>query len=98
MHPGMVIIASRGDLEMTIDAFAVSLDGYRFHPGMASWDGVAASLDGDRCIAGWWSLIPGGYHCIPGWRSIHLGMASKDGDRCTRGWRLQHPWMAIVSS
>ena len=25
MHPGMAI--------------AVSLDGYRFHPGMASWDG-----------------------------------------------------------
>ena len=101
-HPGMVIIASRGDLEMTIDA---SREGDRSIPGWLSFPfgdgflGWRRSIpDGDRCISGWWSLIPGGYHCIPGWRSIHHGMASKDGDRCTRGWRLQHPWMAIVLS
>ena len=59
MHPGMAIDTSRdgnrcipdGDLEMTIDAcrgmaIAVCLDGFRFHPGMASWDGA-------RSIPGW---------------------------------------------
>ena len=34
-------------------AIAVSLDGYRFHPGMALGMAIAASLDGDRCIPGW---------------------------------------------
>ena len=58
MHPGMAI--------------AISLDGYRFHPGMGSWDG----------IPGWRSLHPGmviddsrdGDRCIPGWRSMHPWM------------------------
>ena len=83
MHPGMAI--------------AVSLDGYRFHPGMASWDG-------DRSIPGWRSMHPemvinksrDGDRCIPGWRSMHPWMAidtpldgvaaSLDGDRCIPGW------------
>ena len=53
MHPGMAI--------------AVSLDGYRLHPRMASWNGERSipgwrlmhhgmvtdeSRDGDRCIGG----------------------------------------------
>ena len=55
------------------------------HLGMtidAPWDGgdryvpIAASVDGDRCIQGWWS-------CITGWLSLNPGMeidASQDGD------------------
>ena len=59
MHPGMAI--------------PLSLDGYRFHPGMEiaeSRDGIqgrrsmhpgmaiAASLDGDRFVLGWRSMYP----------------------------------------
>ena len=33
-------------------AIAVSLDGYRFHPGWLLEMAIAASLDGDRCIPG----------------------------------------------
>ena len=62
MHPGMAI--------------AVSLVGYRFHPGMAS-------LDGDPSIPGWRSMLPemvidesrDDDQCIPGWRSMHPLMA-----------------------
>ena len=80
MHPGMAI--------------AVSLDGYRFHPGMASWDG-------DRSIPGCGSMHPGmvidesrdGDRCIPGWRSMHPWIGS------LHHWMaLQHPWMAIDAS
>ena len=68
MHPGMAI--------------AVSLVGYRFHPGMAS-------LDGDHSIPGWRSMHPGmaidtsvdsdryttGWRrSIPEWRSMSPGI------------------------
>ena len=80
MHPRMVI--------------AVSLDGYRFHPGMASWDG-------DRSITGWRSIHPGmviaesrnGDQCILGRRSMHPWIA------IVHHWIVsKHPWMAIDAS
>ena len=66
---------------------AVSLDGYRFDPGMASWRG-------DRSIPEWRSMHPGividesrdGDRCIPGWRSMHPGMV------------IMHPRMVTIAS
>ena len=91
-------------------AIAVSLDGYNFHPGMASWDG-------DSSIPGWRSMHSGmvidasrdGNRYIPGWRSMLPEMviiascdgdlemtidASRDGDRSIPGWLLFSSGMA----
>ena len=70
-------------------AIAVSLDGYRFHAGMASWDG-------DHSIPGWRSMHLGmvidesrdGDRCIP----------ARDGDRYIPGWRSMQPGMLIIAS
>ena len=92
MHPGMAI--------------AVSLEGYRFHPGWllgmaiaASWMAINASRDGDGCIRGWRSYTTGWHRSTPGWRSMHPGMAidaSADDDRYTTGWRRSIPgWRSM---
>ena len=80
MHPAMAI--------------AVSLDGYCFNLGMASWDGdlsipgwrsmhpgmaIVASVDGHRYTTGW-------RRSIPGWRSMHPGMV------------IMHPRMVTIAS
>ena len=91
MHPGMVIIASRGDLEMTIDA---SRDDDRGIPGWLS----CSSRDGflGLRLQHPWMAIDASRMAID---------ASVDGDlyttrwrRSILGWRSMPPGMDIIAT
>ena len=66
-------------------AIAVSMEGYRFHPWMASWDG-------DRSIPGWRSMHPG--MAIDA--SVDGDLYTTRWRRSILGWRSMHPGMVIM--